>query len=802
MSYPQGLLPLLALKNTLVFPGMTQVIKVGRERSLKALEWAEKNGFWIVAVQQKRNSELGQVEPDDLYDVGTLCRIESMRGNPETGYQVVLRGTARLQLDDIRLKSSPEFLEAQTTILDDLKDLNEATEKALLASLKQLAVEILRLVPANTDQLEELVRGVEDLGYLTSLCAGNLDVALEEKQRLLETISLRERTLQLLNLMKEFKEGLEVQNEIRNKLTQKLGQTQRQVILREQLKAIREELGEGDDQDVQDKLKKKLDEAGLSPEAREIANQEWNRLSEMGPQSPEYHMLRNYLETLASLPWDKSAPDKEIRLDEAEEILNDDHYGLEKIKKRILQQLAVMKLKKDTKGTLLLFVGPPGVGKTSLAQSIARALGRKFARVSLGGVRDEAEIRGHRRTYIGSMPGRIIQTLKKVGENNAVFLLDEVDKLSRSFHGDPSAALLEVLDPEQNNTFVDHYLETPFDLSKVIFLATANQLDGIPAPLLDRMEVIELTGYTTAEKLHIARKHLLPKQVREQGLEDYKIHISDEALMGIITSYTREAGVRELQRKIGAVLRAVSEKVVRGLAPSEKEEIRVEAIMLDEILGPERYVPEVAETLNPSGVVTGLGWSPVGGEILFIESTAMPGKGDLMITGQLGGVMKESAQIALSLVRSHLPDLGLQLDMKKYDLHLHVPAGAIPKDGPSAGAALLTSMVSLLTGRSVSSKVAMTGEITLRGAVMPVGGIKEKVIAAHRGGITNVILPERNRRDAREIPSEVTDQLKIHYVSRVEDLLHLVLGLNLKNWDTQMLLDSPMDSMLPPRMTS
>ena len=798
MSYPQGILPLLALKNTIVFPGLTQVIKVGRERSLKALEFAEKNGFWIIAVQQKKSVDAAQVEPTDLYSIGTLCKIESIRATGETGSQVVLRGVSRVQLEEIRLNEGAKFLEGNSTLLEDQKDLNESTERALLDGLKQLSIDILRLVPANTEQLEELVRGVEDLGYLTYLAVANLDISAQDKQKILEKTNLRERTLQLLTTMKEFREGLEVQNEIRSKLGQKLGQSQRQIILREQLKAIREELGEGSEQDGQDKLRTKLDEAGFPPETKELVETDWKRMSEMGAQSPEYHMLRNYLEVMASLPWSKSAPEKEIRLDDAEKILAEDHYGLDKIKKRILQQLAVLKLKKDSKGTLLLFTGPPGVGKTSLAQSIAKSLGRKFIRVSLGGVRDEADIRGHRRTYIGAMPGRVIQALKKVGENNAVFLLDEIDKLGHSAHGDPSSALLEVLDPEQNHTFVDHYLDTPFDLSKVIFLATANQLDTIPAPLLDRMEVVELTGYTIAEKLHIARKHLLPKQIKELGLESYRVQISDEALLRIIGHYTREAGVRDLQRKITTVLRSISEKVVREIESHAEVSVRIEASMLEEILGADRWTPEVAETMNPAGVVTGLAWSPAGGDILFIESTAMPGKGDLLITGQLGGVMKESAQIAQSLIRSHLPDLGLQLDLKKYDLHLHVPSGAIPKDGPSAGVSILTSMVSLLTGRSVSSKLAMTGEITLRGAVMPVGGIKEKVIAAHRAGITDVILPERNRRDLKEIPKEVLDQLKVHFVSRVEDLLHLVLGLDLKSWETRLLLETMLpDSLLP-----
>ncbi|MBX2996009.1 MAG: endopeptidase La [Bdellovibrionaceae bacterium] len=790
MNHPQGRLPIIALKNTVIFPGLTQVVKVGRERSIHALEEAQQNGFWIVAVQQRANSESKIVEAGDVYNVGTLCRVDSVRGNAESGFHVVLRGMTRMQLGDIKLDSTNKYLAADATDLTDLSDVNDGTAQTLLESLKTMSAQILALIPTKTDQIEELIKGVEDLSFLTHLCAGHLDVPAGEKQTLLELLSVRERSLKLLTLMKEFKEALELQNEIRSKLHQKIGQSQRESILREQMKTIKDELGEGDNEAQLDKLRKKLDDAGLPPEVKEVVDQEWRRFSDMGPQSPESHMIRNYLETVAALPWSKSAPDKEIHLQEAEDILNEDHYGLDKIKKRILQQLAVLKLKKESKGTILLLVGPPGVGKTSLAQSVAKALGRKFVRASLGGIRDESDIRGHRRTYIGSMPGRIIQSLKRVQENNPVFLLDEIDKMGRGFHGDPSAALLEVLDPEQNNTFVDHYLDVPFDLSKIVFLATANSLEGIPAPLLDRMEMIELTGYTSAEKLNIARRHLLPKQIKELGLEDYKIQISDEALLRVITHYTREAGVRDLQRKITTLLRSISEKVVRNEEKGLDEVIRIELKSLEEILGAERYFPEMALGLHPPGVVTGLAWSPVGGDLLFIESTAMSGKGELMITGQLGDVMRESAQIALSLIRSHLPDLSVPIDLKKYDLHIHVPAGATPKDGPSAGVSILTSMVSLLTKRAVSPTLAMTGEVTLRGAVMPVGGIKEKVIAAHRGGMTDVILPERNRSDLKDIPAEVLAQLKIHFVSRVEELLNLVLGLELKQWEPQLLVEA------------
>ncbi|MEZ0393109.1 MAG: endopeptidase La [Pseudobdellovibrionaceae bacterium] len=779
MPLPQGLLPILPLRNTVIFPSLTQVLKVGRERSVNALKKAEKNGFWIVAVQQKPKAhDLAKdlpVDPHDLHTVGTLCRIDSMKGNPEAGYQVVLRGMTRVILDDVSVASG-NFLEGESTIIEDINDMNRPTEQALLESVKTLSRDILRLFPGNTEQLMELINSVDDLSYLTSLCAGNIDMDLEKKQKILEIRNLRERVLFLLQVMQEFKESLSVQAEIRSKLNQKFGQAQRQTILREQLKAIREELGEGDDSSVEEKLQKKIEDAGMPEDVRKVADREFKRLSEVGNQSPESHIIRNYLELLSDLPWSKSSEQTEVNLDMARRILDEDHYGLEKVKKRIVQHLAVLKLKKENKGSILLFVGPPGVGKTSLGQSIARALGRKFSRVSFGGVRDDAEVRGHRRTYIGAMPGRIIQGLKRAGENNPVFLLDEIDKMSRAFNGDPAAALLEVLDPEQNSTFLDHYLDVPFDLSKVFFIATANSLESIPGPLLDRMEVIDLSGYTTAEKVHIAKNHLIPKQLKEHGLTPEQIQISDDALMRLISNYTREAGVRELQRRIAATLRGSSENVLNA----KQLPVKVQTQDLDEILGAERFTFEIAETINPPGVVTGLAWTPVGGDILFVEATAMPGKGNLMITGQLGDVMKESAQIAQSLIRANQNQLGIRIDLSKTDLHVHVPAGAIPKDGPSAGVTMLTALASLISGHLVSPKLAMTGEITLRGAVMPVGGIKEKVIAAHRAGIEKIVLPKKNEKDLREVPDDVKAGLKFYFVENISQLFEVTLNIALQ----------------------
>lgn len=772
MTLPTGYLPVLPLKNTVLFPGITQALRVGREKSVKALQKSFELNNWIIAVAQK--DPAGRANHiDDVHTLGVLCKIESVRGSPESGYTLVVRGSRRVRMTDAR--DTPEgFFEAMTENVEDVQDTDEATTKALLQSLKELSLEVLRLVPADTRELEEMVKGIEDLPFLVYTAAANADFDMKEKQKLLETVSVRERVMQILTLLQGLKENLQVQADIRSKLSNKFGQNHREQILREQLKAIKEELGENEEAGLTDQYRKKIEEAGMPEDAKRLAESQVKRLEEMNAASPEYQVIRNHLDLMVSLPWSKSSADTEIDLEHAREVLDAQHYGLDTIKKRILQHLAVMKLKKNQQGSILLLVGPPGVGKTSLAASIAEALGRKYVRVSVGGVRDDAEIRGHRRTYVGALPGRIISGLKRAGENNPVFVLDEIDKMTRGFTGDPASAMLEVLDPEQNNSFMDHYLDTGFDLSKVFFIATANSLDGIPGPLLDRMEMIELTGYTTSEKFHIAKKHLIPKQLVEHGIEKDKVVISDEALTRIITGYTREAGVRELQRRIAAVARAVTEKVLNAKGGV----VRVGVEDLEEILGPERFQSEVADQTAVPGVVTGLAWTPVGGDILFIESAIMPGNGQLLMTGQLGDVMKESARIAMSLLKSRLPVAGQTIDLSKHDVHVHVPAGAIPKDGPSAGVTMFTSLASLFSHLRVDPKLAMTGEVTLRGAVMPVGGIKEKVIAAHRAGVTTVILPKRNEKDLREVPEEIRSQLRFHFVDNVNQVLKIALGLD------------------------
>jgi len=760
------LYPVLPLRGSVIFPGMTLPLRVGRPQSVAALNAARERP-WALVLTQKEDAE-GEPGVDDLYRVGTLIKIEKVRGNEKNGFQVLARGVARFRVRNLHKNGA--YIEAEGEAWADDNDVDAKTKEALLSSLKSASKQILDLLPADTKQFNELLDGIHDLELLTNLVAGNMDLPFEEKQLLLGTISVKDRVLKLLDLMMAQKESLEVQSQIREKLTHKLGKNQRENILREQMKQIREELGEEEESEGNEDYRIKIENAKMPEHARKIALEELKRLEAIGKSSPESHVIRNYLDLLCTLPWSKSSGG-EIDLEAARKTLDDDHYGLDKIKKRILQHLAVMKLKKEGRGTILLFVGPPGVGKTSLGQSIAKALGRKFARASMGGVRDDAEIRGHRRTYIGAMPGRIIQSIKRAGENNPVLMLDEIDKLGNSYQGDPAAALLEVLDPEQNSNFLDHYLDVPFDLSKVVFIATANTLDTIPGPLRDRMEVIELSGYTTGEKLHIAKRHLLQKQKAEHGIEESQLTVTDEALLHVITHHTREAGVRELQRKIAELCRASTETVI------SKGEAKVEAKDLEDILGPERFLHEVAERLVPPGVVTGLAWTPVGGDILFVESELMPGNGKLTITGQLGDVMKESAQIALSLVRSRLAPVVSDFDFAKNDLHLHVPAGAIPKDGPSAGVTMLTVIASLFTGRRVSPKTAMTGEITLRGAVLPVGGIKEKVIAAHRAGIERVILPKRNERDLRDVPEEVRQALKFEFVETASDVMRLTLGI-------------------------
>ena len=762
--------PVLPTRNVVIFPGTTLPLNIGRPKSVAAIEAANADDGFIVAVAQK-NEVSGDPTTDDVFAVGTLCKIEKLRGSTEHGYQVLVRGLSRIHVS--AFEEQEGFVGAKGEALDDLNDADAKTLEALVANVKGLAREILQLIPGDTRQVVELIAGLDDAVLLMNLCAEYLEVPLATKQELLEMTSIRQRSLKLLELMQSQKEALQLQSEIREKLSTKMGKMQREAILREQMRAIKEELGEEDSGKARDDYVDKVNKSVMPESVKKIALDEAKRLSDLGSSSPETHVLRNYLDLLLAMPWEESTVDN-LDLDAARALLDRDHYGLEKIKRRIIQHLAVLKLKQDRRGSILLFVGPPGVGKTSLGQSVAKALGRKFVRVSLGGVRDDAEIRGHRRTYVGAMPGRIIQGIKRAAVNNPVFMLDEIDKLGRGFAGDPSAALLEVLDPEQNASFSDHYLDVPFDLSKVFFIATANNLESIPGPLLDRMEVIELSGYTTAEKLHIAKSHLIPKQLAEHGIKPEEVRVADDALMRIITHYTREAGVRDLERKISEVMRFMTEKVleVKG------ELLVVELSDLEEMLGPERFVHEVAERVVQPGVVTGLAWTPVGGEILFIEASLMPGSGKLTLTGQLGDVMKESAQIALSLVRSNLPAFVPGFDYEKKDIHIHVPSGAIPKDGPSAGVAMLTTLASLFTGRRVSPVLAMTGEITLRGSVMPVGGIKEKVMAAHRAGIERVLLPKRNQKDLRDVPEEVKEKLRFEFADTAQEVLKIALDLD------------------------
>lgn len=768
-NIPTGPFPLIPMRNMVLFPNQTMPIVVGRNKSRLALERALMKDRWILLVaQQHEHHSEDDPRADHLYHVGTLARVDHVEGGRDRSYHASVTGVARFHI--AKIEDIDGFWQAEGEVLLDKHDLEPETQSSLIANMKALASEIFSLLPINTDQLRSVVQAIDDPALLTHMVAQHLEAKLERKQELLEMLSIKNRMLILLEMMVKFREELKVQHEVQQKVSRKIGKQQREAILREQIRTLQDELGDRNGA-AHKEYRDKIEAAKMPAEVQKAAFEQLERLESLGNSSPETHVIRNYLDLLIDMPWAKSSG-SEFNLEAARKILDEDHYGLPKIKQRIVQHLAVLKLKKDKKGSILLFIGPPGVGKTSLGRSIARAMGREFVRVSLGGVRDDAEIRGHRRTYIGALPGRIIDGIKRAKVNNPVFMLDEIDKLGRGWGGDPASALLEVLDPEQNNKFLDHYLDVPFDLSNVMFIGTANSLETIPGPLLDRLEVITLTGYTTAEKLHIAKSHLVPKQLSEHGMDSSQMQITEAALLRLINGYSREAGVRELQRLIGACVRASAEKIV---AARQALPIVVDVSDLEEILGPDKHLEQLVELENPPGVSTGLAWTPLGGEILFIESSRMPGTGQMILTGQLGDVMKESAKIALSLVRSRIPSLYAE----KEDIHLHVPAGAIPKDGPSAGVAMFLALASLLGNKSISSRLAMTGEVTLRGAVLPVGGIKEKVIAAHRAGAEKVILPKRNERDLRDVPDEVKNSLNFVFVENVDDVLREALDVEL-----------------------
>jgi len=762
--------PVLPLRNTVVFPQQIIPISVGREKSIELIEHAVAEDKLIALVAQKD----GKVEDPgkgDLYRWGTVATIMKVFKMPDGTQSVMVQGLNRSKVVNF-VQVTPYFKALVQPVAEE--QAAGVDIEALVGNIRALFQKIVGLAPYLTPEHVMLVTNTDSPGRLADIIAWNLNVSTEEKQDILERVDIKERLEKLTYILNKELQILELGSKIQSEVQGEISKTQREYYLREQLKAIRKELGEEEDERTVEinELRKKLDEAGLPKDAKEVAEKELNRLSKMPPSAAEYTVSRTYLDWLIEVPWNKSTEDN-LDIASGRRVLDEDHYDLEKIKKRILEYLAVRKLKADMKGPILCFVGPPGVGKTSLGKSIARALGRKFMRISLGGVRDEAEIRGHRRTYIGALPGRIIQGLKKVGSNNPVFMLDEIDKIGADFRGDPSSALLEVLDPEQNNTFSDHYLEVPFDLSQVMFIATANMADPIIPALKDRMEIIELPGYTEEDKLNISKKYLIPKQMEEHGLDETLIEFEEAAIRKIINSYTREAGVRNLEREIASVCRGVAREVVEGKA----EKTVITAELLHSYLGAEKYFYDVAERTSRPGVGTGLAWTPAGGDILFVEATKMPGKGTLTLTGSLGDIMKESATAALSYIRANADRFKIDNEMfKKHDIHIHVPAGAIPKDGPSAGVTLFTALMSLFTDRLVKNSVAMTGEITLRGLVLPVGGIKEKVLAAHRAGIKKVLLPEKNKKDFDDIPETVRDELAFCYVKDVDDVMKIAFS--------------------------
>jgi len=761
-------LPILPINESVLYPKMILPLMVSQERLIQLIDAAllANKMIGIVAIKTKQVEE---VKPEDLFDVGCAAHILKMLKMPNNSLRLLIQGTSRIRLTEFTQREP--YIRAKVTPLKDQGEKTTDTQ-ALMVGVKGIFQKVVELAPNLPAELAIMAMNIEEPGALADLIASTLSIPLADKQNLLETLDVKGRLERANFLLTKELTVLELGSKIQSQVREGIDKSQREYFLREQLKAIQKELGEKDERTAEiEELRQRLAQAKLPPEAMKEGERELDRLAKMPPAAAEYTVSRTYLDWLIELPWSVHTEDN-LDIAQAQKVLDEDHYDLEKVKKRILEYLSVRKLKADMKGPILCFVGPPGTGKTSVGKSIAKALGRKFIRISLGGVRDEAEIRGHRRTYVGALPGRIIQGIRKAGSNNPVFMLDEIDKLGMDFRGDPSAALLEVLDPEQNYAFSDHYLDVAFDLSKVMFITTANILDPIPPALRDRMEVLDLLGYTEEEKLKIAKEFLVPKQVEAHGLSEKNIQFEEEALRRIALEYTREAGVRNLEREIAHICRGVARRVAEGHgAPS--------IIKPDDVpsyLGPIKFFSEVAERTSEPGVATGLAWTPTGGDILFVEATRMKGRKGFSLTGQLGDVMKESAQAALSYVRTRAKALKIPEDFFDHsDIHIHVPAGAIPKDGPSAGVTMFTAITSLLTGRPVRSDVAMTGEITLRGLVLPVGGIKEKVLAARRAGITTVILPRRNEKDLEEVPEQVKKDMKFHFVQRMDEVIRFAL---------------------------
>ncbi len=762
-------LPILPLRNSVVFPASVVPINVGRARSVRLVEDILGQERAVVGIVSQRDSDVDEPGFDDIFDVGTVARVVKVIRLGVANYSVVLHGISRMK---VMGKTGLEpYMRAKVRRLGDEVE-RDAGLEALGSTLREATRELLELMPNLPKETTGILENVREAGALADLIASNLtidSVSVADKQNVLATFDVAARVSLVLSMVQRQLDMFRVKREITT-MVEDEGRTQRELVLRQQIKSIREELGETDEDEVEE-LRERILRAQLPEDALKIAKKQLGRLSGMQQQSAEFNVTRTYVEWLADLPWGKTTNDK---LDPADcrRCLDEDHFGLEKVKKRIVEYIAVRKLRSDKKGPILCFIGPPGVGKTSLGRSIARSMGRRYHRIALGGVRDEAEIRGHRRTYVGALPGRIIQGLKKVGTRNPVIVLDEIDKMGVDMMGDPGAALLEVLDPAQNGTFQDHYIDTPFDLSQITFLATANNPDTIPGPLWDRLEIIEVPGYTRAEKRAIAREFLVPKQLSSHGLTDERLTFLEDGIETIVESYTREAGVRGLEREIGSVCRHVAMRLAEG----DDVKLTCNAEFAQMVLGAPKYTPDLAERTSSPGVATGLAWTPSGGDILFIEATKMPGRGDILVTGNLKSVMQESASAALTFVRSRAAQLGLDPEfLKTIDLHLHVPKGGTPKDGPSAGVTMFSAVTSLLLAAAVRRDVAMTGEISLRGAVLPVGGIKEKLLAAHRAGIKEVLVPSRNEKDLEEVPKDVLSELKVHLIKRVDEVLPIVL---------------------------
>ncbi len=767
------ILPVMPLKNFVLFPQMVAPLVITTEESKKLVtELSTRTPHFITSLQRREEVDETNLKTDDIYRVGCVARMIKTLNFPDGSTHILVEGLSRCELQD--LINTGDYPTAHYQMIQEILD-DSLELEALTRNASEKFQQIVTMSPNLPDELSIAIFNMGSPAQLADLIATNLPLPLEIRQNLLAENRPGNRLNTLMEFLNREHQILKLGNKIQSKVHETFNKTQREIFLREQLKAIQRELGEDDPQANEIlELEKALDAANLPAEAREAADKELQRLKAVPPASPEHGVIRTYLDVLSELPWDKSTEDL-LDILAAEKILNQDHYGLEKVKERILEYLSVLKLKKDLKGPILCLAGPPGVGKTSLGKSVARALGREFVRMSLGGMHDEAEIRGHRRTYIGAMPGRIIESLRRCGTNNPVIMLDEIDKVGKDFRGDPASALLEVLDPEQNSSFQDHYLDVQFDLSKVLFITTANMLDTIPGPLRDRMEVIRISGYTMQEKVHIARRYLVPKAIKEHGLKRTQVKFDNAALEGIISGYTAEAGVRNLERQIANVCR----KVARSIAEGKTRPVEVTPRKLKTFLGPVKINRDVAERVALTGVVTGLAWTPVGGDILFIEATCMPGKGGLILTGSLGDVMKESARAALSYLRANADTFKLDADrFEKADIHIHVPAGATPKDGPSAGVAISLAILSMLLDQPVRPDLAMTGEISLRGRVLPVGGIKEKVLAASRAGIRHILLPEENRIDLDEIPADVKKKLTFKTVKNIDQALRYALKLS------------------------